>query len=46
MEQLGHSSIAVTMNNYAKVFPNDMDALADRLEKRHRTSERHRNTSG
>jgi integrase len=36
MEQLGHSSITVTKNIYAKVFPNDMDALADRLEERHR----------
>jgi len=37
MEQLGHSSIAVTMDVYAKVFPSDMDALADRLEERHRS---------
>jgi integrase len=36
MEQLGHSSIMVTMNTYAKVFPSDMDSLADRLEQRHR----------
>jgi integrase len=36
MEQLGHSSINVTMNTYAKVFPDDMDDLADRLEQRHR----------
>jgi integrase len=36
MEQLGHSSIAVTMNTYGKVFPDDMDSLADRLEQRHR----------
>ena len=36
MEQLGHSSIMVTMNTYAKVFPDDMDSLADRLEQRHR----------
>lgn len=35
MEQLGHSSIAVTMNTYGKVFPDDMDSLADRLEQRH-----------
>ena len=37
MEQLGHSSIATTMNVYGKVFPNDMDALVDRLEERHRS---------
>ena len=37
MEHLGHSSIVVTMNIYAKVFPSDMDALADRLEERHRS---------
>jgi integrase len=37
MEQLGHSSIDVTMNTYAKVFPDDMDDLADRLEQRHRS---------
>jgi len=37
MEQLGHSSINVTMNTYAKVFPDDMDDLADRLEQRHRS---------
>ena len=36
MEQLGHSSIATTMNVYGKVFPNDMDAITDRLEERHR----------
>jgi integrase len=37
MEQLGHSSIAVTMDVYGKVFPSDMDALADRLEQRHKS---------
>jgi integrase len=37
MEQLGLSSINVTMNTYAKVFPDDMDDLADRLEQRHRS---------
>jgi integrase len=37
MEQLGHSSIKVTMDTYAKVFPDDMDELADRLEQRHRS---------
>jgi len=37
MEHLGHSSIAVTMNTYGKVFPDDMDDLADRLEDRHRS---------
>jgi integrase len=37
MEQLGHSSINVTMTTYAKVFPSDMDDLADRLEQRHRS---------
>jgi integrase len=37
MEQLGHSSINVTMSTYAKVFPDDMDDLADRLEQRHRS---------
>ena len=37
MEQLGHSSINVTMNTYAKVFPDDMDDLADRLEQMHRS---------
>ena len=36
MEQLGHSSIAVTMDVYGKVFPDDMDSLTDRLEERHR----------
>jgi integrase len=36
MEQLGHSSIAVTMDTYGKVYGDDMDSLADRLEQRHR----------
>jgi integrase len=33
---LGHSSITVTMDVYGHLFPNEMDALAERLDSAHR----------
>lgn len=33
---LGHSSITVTMDVYGHLFPNEMDALAERLNNAHR----------
>lgn len=35
-EQLGHSSITVTMDIYTHLFPSEMDALATRLGESHR----------
>ncbi len=35
MAQLGHATIAVTMNVYAHLFPSDQDELAARLDARH-----------
>jgi integrase len=35
---LGHSSITVTMDVYGHLFPDDMDALAGRLDAAHRTA--------
>jgi hypothetical protein len=35
---LGHSSITVTLDRYGHLFPDDMDRLADGLEKTYRDS--------
>ena len=35
---LGHSSITVTMDVYGHLYPDEMDALADRLDQGHRMS--------
>ena len=36
--QLGHSSIAVTMDRYGHLFPSDQEDLAVRLDSRHRAA--------
>lgn len=41
MAHLGHSSIAVTMNTYAHLFPADQEDLAARLDARHKAIHEH-----